>query len=320
MANPYGNITVNTTKGYAAQIAGRSVYDGNLEKVVWSQTGIAVDRDTVTIDGTVFELVELATDSTFDVGTSWDNTNAQIQQTLASHTLVVGQYVAVNNEVARVIFVGSNDVVGFQRGVAGSTIVAHGTGTDPINVQSAVALTAGAVTVPLDATTAENTIDRLDAIVAEKYWLSKNEKNNFNWQVLKLDAATALLHSTVVGNRGATFAEALSNGTVLPATGEGGSAHGSSAVKTVYRAPTAAEVTDGNIRIICPWKPVNAIVTVFTSDTDGTEIAWDGGTTFDLVNNIVTLDNGGAVDWAASNRVAATIFGAPQTAEETVSE
>lgn len=319
MPNPYANLTVNTTKGLAAQMSGRAVVDGNLEKVVWTQSGIAVDRQTITVDGTVFEFVVLATDSTFDVGTAWNNTDAEINQTLVSHTLVVGQYVAVNNEVARVIYVGGNDVVGFQRGVAGSSIVAHGTPTDAINVDDGTALTAGAVTVPLDATGAENTIDRMDAIVAEKYWLSKNEKDNFAWDVLKLSASTALIHSTVVGNRAATFAEDMDNATVLPATGEGGSAHGSMAVKTVYRAPTAAEVTDGNIRIICPWKPVNANVTVYTSDTDGTVIAWDGGTTFDLVNNIVTLDNGGAVDWEATHRVAATIFGAPQEGEETVS-
>jgi hypothetical protein len=316
--NPFAQLTVNTTKGLASIMAGRAVVDGNKEKTVWNQTGVAVDRDTLTIDGTVFELVDLATDSTFDVLTFWNNTDPEVQQTLVAHTLEVGDYVAVETEVARVIYVGGADVVGFKRGVAGSTIAAHAVGTTAINVDDGTALTAGAITVPLDALTAENTLDRAAGIIAEREWLGKNGQDNFLWEVVKETAAIAIVQSTVVGERLAVFSEVLTNGTVLPATGEGGSSHGSMPVKTVYRLATAAEVTEGEFRVICPFMPVEALVRVY-SDQIGTLKAWDGAVVFNQATNTVKVGNAGAVDWDATDWVSVTVFGVPVEGEELVS-
>jgi hypothetical protein len=319
--NPFAQLSVNTTKGLAAIMAGRAVVDGNQEKVAWDQSGISVDRNTLTIDGTVFELVELATDSTFDIGTDWNNTNAWVSQTHASHSFTVGQFVAVNNEVARVGYVSGDNVAFERQGFAGTTVAAHPTGTDPINVQGGTALTAGAVTVPLAGAgvSAEITIDAVDAIIAAREWLGRNGQDNFKWDILKLSASRALIHSTAVGARSATFAEALTNGTLSGTTGEGGSAHGSMMVKNVYRAPTADEVTDGNIYVICPFKPVNVLVTVF-NDAAGTTKAWDGATVIDQAANVVSIDNSGATDWDATDFVAITVMGEPLVGEELVSE
>lgn len=320
MSNPFQNLVVNTTKGLAHHMTGRAVVDGNKENVIWAQTGVMVDRDTITIDGTIFEFVTVATDSTFDVLTFWNNVLAEVQQTLVAHTLVVGDYVAVESEIARVNYVGGvdGDDVGFQRGVAGTTIAAHATGTTAIETRSAVALTASTVTVPMVAVTAEEAIDNAVGIVAERFWLGNRGQDNFLWEIVKEGAALARLQSTVVGDRGATFAEAVTNGTVLPVTGVNGSAHASMPTKILYRLATADEVTAGLLRVVCPFMPIDAQVRVFT-DQIGTLKAWDGVIAFDQATNTVTLDNAGAVDWDATDYVCVTIFGVPIEGETLVS-
>jgi hypothetical protein len=327
--NPFGQLSINTTKGQALMAAGVAVVRGNKEFSVWAQTGVMVDRDSLIIDGdgvaplgTNFEFVTLATDSTFDVLTFWDNTDPEVSQVLVGHSLVVGDYVVTEVEISRVIFVGGvdGDTVGFQRGVAGTTIAAHSTGTDPILIRSVVALTAGAVVVPMTAVTAEEAIDTALAIIAERAWLGRNGQNNFRWEILKLTAARALIISTVVGDRGALFDETLTNGTLLPAVGQNGSSHASMPVHTLWRAPTDAEVTDAVVVIPVPFKPVHATVLVFTTAVSGTLLAWDGAILFDHVANTVTLDNTGAADWTAVTFISVIIHGETQSLDTLVGE
>lgn len=128
---------------------------------------------------------------------------------------------------------------------------------------------------------------------------------------MKLSASRALILSTVAGDRGATFAENMTNGTLTVTTGEGGSNHMAMPTHCFYRAPTSAEVTDGTIYIPLPFKPVHADVTVF-DDALGATKAWDGAIVIDQVANLVSIDNGGAVDWAADDFVAVVVFGEPQ--------
>ena len=174
--NPYKHLDVHTNKGAADMVAGQSVGQGQPDIAALVTSGVFVDRETLEIGPTtpaqqdIYEIVDLSTDSTIDILTFWDNTNQEIIQTAidgTAYAFVVGEYVAVNSEIAIVTAIVVNSAtdwdIGFFRGVAGTTIVAHSTGTDPIDVQEGTALVAGTITVPSIAVTAAAGLDALAA-------------------------------------------------------------------------------------------------------------------------------------------------------------
>jgi len=71
--------------------------------------------------------------------------------------------------------------------------------------------------------------------------------------------------------------------------------------------PTAAEVTKGEIVIAPDFAPWGVQVFV-TTTADGTIVAWDGAIVIDPANGLVTIDNSGAVDWAATDTVTILVY------------
>ncbi|MGW8177531.1 MAG: hypothetical protein ACWGQW_01880 [bacterium] len=301
ISNPFGALNKETTKGAALISLGQGIVSGQKDQSTLTFSGVAVDRETVTIDGDVFEVVDLSTDSTFDVGTGWDNTDAVVTQTHSSHSFSVGDYVCVESEIARVSFV-SGDLVSFDRsGYAGTTVAAHSTGTTAIEVQEGTALTAGAITVPVADVTSTLVLSSLEDVVSRL--------GTAKWEVVKLSTTVGLILSKVIGSRGATMATDIGNATVV-ATSYGGYQPKVAPVCILQRVPTAAEVSAGAMYFALPFTPAKAFLYGNTT-ADWTDEVLDGSVTLDRTNKIATADNGGAADWATTTTVTLVVYGDP---------
>lgn len=345
-SNPFKFQDVHTNDGAAHMVAGAAVGQGRPDMSTMLTTGVFVDRDTVAIGdtGTVdtYEIVDLSTDSGDDILTFWNNTDAEITQTgITSGLLAVGDYVAVNSEIAIVthVITDTTDTVSFYRGVAGTTVTAHSTGTDAIEVDDGTALTADTITVPTTAVTAAAGLDALAAIIGddsargpfESGTISTNvfgvgtgltgvltKMLNRTWRFINYDDTTGFLISTIGGARGVAVDDAgLTNATLLPATTAGGVAANANVSHVVTLVPSAAEVTAGAIVIPCNFEPTGASVSVSTTATGASE-AWDGDIILDRVLNLVTVDNTGLVDWAASSTVSVVVHGNAAVADAAV--
>ena len=246
-------------------------------------------------------------------------------------------YVAVNSEIAVctniVVNSASDWDVSFYRGVAGTTIAAHSTGTDPIEVDSGVALTAGAITVPATAMTQAVGLDALAAIVGNESgrgpFSQEIVSNTFGnvisgfpkitspaWTFINLDDVNGLLVSDVIGERGATLAEAGANMAWDSTTTSGGSQPEVGRDVFISRVPTAAEVTAGIMYFKVPGGgptlgATPASVSVYTTAT-GANVAWDGAVAVvDAATGIISVNNGGLTDWAATDTVVLNVKLAP---------
>lgn len=334
--NPFRFIDLHTNRGQVSLTVGHGLAPGHPDTQRLVTSGVFVDRETVTVDGDVYEIVDLSTDSTVDISTFWNNTDQVITQTAidgTAYSFAVGQYVAVESEIAIVTNVVVNSTtdhdVTFYRGVAGTTIAAHATGTTAIEVQAVTALTAGAITVPATAVTQAAGLDALAAVIANDsargpFESGKIDSNVFGvgnklagvlpkitspeWTFYNLDDVNGLLVSDVVGERGATLAEGGANMAWDSTTTSGGSQPAvSRADICISRVPTADEVTAGIM-----YFKLNGIVIgtptvdVYTTAT-GATVAWDGTVTVvDRLNGIVSVDNGGLTDWATTDTL---VFG-----------
>lgn len=338
--NPFRFIDLHTNRGQVSLAVGHGLAPGHPDTSALVTSGVFVDRETVTVEGDVYELVDLSTDSTVDILTFWNNTDQVITQTAidpADYTFTVGQYVAVESEIAIVVNIKVNGAadwdVTFYRGVAGTTIATHATGTTAIEVQAVTALTAGAITVPSVAVTQAAGLDALAAVIGDDtargpFESGKIDSNVFGvgnqlagvlakitspeWSFYNLDDVTGLLVSDVVGERGATVAEAGANMAWDSTTTSGGSQPAVTRDVSISRVPTAAEVTAGTI-----YFKVGGLVlgtptlTVYTTAT-GAPVAWDGTLTIvDRVQGILSADNGGLVDWAATDTVVLNVEQSP---------
>jgi hypothetical protein len=337
--NPFKFLDIHTNKGAAHSLAGVSLSPGQPDHSTLTTSGVFVDRETVTVDGDVYELVDLSTDSTVDILTFWNNTDQVITQTAidpADYTFTIGQYVAVESEIAIVVNIVVNGAadwdVTFYRGVAGTTIAAHATGTTAIEVQGVTALTAGAITVPATGVTQALGLDALAAIIGNDagrgpFESGKIDSNVFGvgnqlagvlpkitspeWTFYNIDDVTGVIYSNLVGSRGVTLAEAGANMVWDRTTTSGGSQPKASPQVIVDQVPTAADVTLGTLYFKFPFKVLSATAYVYTTAT-GAAVAWDGTANItDSDAGLVGIDNGGLVDWAATDTVVCVVEGAP---------
>lgn len=307
--NPFRVLDDQTTKGAVALASGQAVFGGVKAQSLITFTGVIVDRDTVTIDGDVFELVDISTDSTFDTLTDLNNTTDPVNLTRTAHGFVKGDYLAVENEILLVTFSDGADVFTVSRGEMGTTNAAHSTGTDPIAQREATALTAGALIIPVLDLTADESIDRLDVGVAEK--------STAMWSAKKMSATVSLIESKTLGARAAVITEALTNATVITPT-YGGTIHTTSPVYSVEIVPTAAQVTAGDIFVSVPFVPSSAVVQVRTTSTQAI-VAWDGVVGYTLkAKEVLVIDNAGSTDWAEVSTLHVLVYGSPVTVANSV--
>jgi len=343
--NPFNFLDVHTNKGAAHMLAGMAMGQGQPDMAAFVSTGVFVDREFFTIgtaaagDDDIYAIVDLSTDSLDDILTFWNNTDQEVVQTgITTGLLTVGDYVAVELEIALVtsVVTGATDTVGFYRGVAGTTIVAHATGTDPIEIQEATALVAGHIVVPSVAVTAVAGLAALAAIVGQNTLVGRGPLHldipsnafgnvvvgqpkikNPSWRFVAVNATTGYLFSTVGGSRAVTLAEAHANHTWSATPTYNGRNANANISLHEGRVPTAEEVTAGLLVVHLNFEPTGASVYV-TTTADGLVEAWDGVITLDRVNNLVLLDNAGLVDWAATSTVSIVVHGNVDVADAAV--
>jgi len=343
--NPFNFLDVHTNKGAAHILAGMAMGQGQPDMAAFVSTGVFVDREFFTIgtaaagDDDIYAIVDLSTDGGDDILTFWDNTDPEVTQpALTTGVYSLGQYVAVEDEIAMVtnVIVGATDTVSFFRGVAGTTIVAHSTGTDPIEIQEATALVAGHISVPSTVVTAVGGLAALAAIVGQDTLVGRGpfsleipsntfgnrvsgfpKIKNAGWRFVAVNATTGYLFATAGGARTVTLAEAHANHTWSTAATYNGRNANANISLHEGRVPTAEEVTAGLLVVHCNFEPTGATVYV-TTTADGLVELWDGAITLDRVNNLVTLDNAGLVNWAATSTVSIVVHGNVDVADAAV--
>lgn len=256
-----------------------------------------VDRETITVEDKVYELVQINTDtgsnSTVLDSTATDN----VSETITAHGLSVGAVLRCENEYLQVVSVTDANTVVLSRGAFGSTVASHTDGSD-IFEKEATALTAGAYTVPVGATLTPAAAGPEIATALNTYSLAgfvvEYNTNELFFYKPAVDDSTA-------------FAETLSGvDNVVSATSYGGYPKGSEVAATVARVPTATEVALGAMRFHFGFDVKFVRVTV-QATADLAAVAWDGAVA--VTGGRVEVDNSGAVDWSASHRVTVEVHG-----------
>ena len=346
--NPFKHLDIHTNKGAAHILAGMAVGQGRPAQATLLTTGVFVDREVINIgdvtgppiDDDEYEIVDISTDSTVDILTFWNNTDPEVTQTAidpADYVFVVGEYVAVELEIAMVSHIVVNSAtdwdVSFVRGLAGTTNVAHGTGTDPIEVQEGTALTADTITVPMIGVTQAIGLAALEAIIgagADDAGGSARGPADYNgavndltqmvqgqWRFINVNDVVGLLVSKIGGERVVDVAITAGNNDWETAATYGGASANANISHHQTIVPTAEEVAGALIYVPLNFEPTGATVYV-TTTADGLIEAWDGTVTLDRVNNGVLLDDDGLVNFAETSTISLTVHGNVDVADAAV--
>ena len=125
-----------------------------------------------------------------------------------------------------------------------------------------------------------------------------NANGNSPVTAVDIDANTVLLLCKEIGTLSVTCSETMAGAgnTVTSVLGGKERVLGN----VLYHVPTAAEVTAGSVVLALDKVPLLATVAVATTAT-GAAVNWDGSITVDFANQLLTIDNGGATDWAATD-------------------
>jgi hypothetical protein len=344
--NPFKFLDVHTNKGAAHMVAGQAVGLGTPAQATLLTTGVFVDREVVTVglaadgDDDIYEIIDLSTDSTVDILTFWNNVDREITQLAidpADYAFVVGEYVATTLEIAIVTHIKVNSAtdwdVSFYRGVAGTTIVAHVTGTDAIEVQEGTALTAGTIPLPMIGVTQAIGLAALAAIIgagADGEGASERGPADYNgvvndltqlkqgqWRFINLDDVTGMLVSKVGGDRAVTVAITAGNNDWEAALTYGGVSASANVNMVDVRIPTAEEVAAGILFVPCNFKPESASVFGYVRSTD-VEVAFDGTIVIDRTLNVVSIVDSGLVPFAEVDTAVISIQGRVEVADVAV--
>ena len=289
-------IAKDTLKGRAIHqlAAGNS---GSKDSNVLALAADVVDRETITVGGQAYQLVVLNTAA--GTSTALDNTApTNVTETLTAHGLSVGAALRCENEFLKVVKVVDANTVQLARGQWGSTIASHADATAIVK-QSAVALTAGTVMVPLGATLTPAGAGPQIATALNYHAPSGFAVSYETGEVIftRAGADSGVAFSETLSGAGNAFDVATSSGGVAP---------GASLQATSLRVPNAAEVTRGVMRFYFDFDVTFARVIVRVTATQAAK-AWDGATT--VSGSGVALDNAGSVDWAVTDTVMVEVFG-----------
>lgn len=269
---------------------------------------VALDGETVTINGKIytFQTVLTNVDGNVLIGANAAASIANLRAAILG-AAGAGTLYAAATPAHTTVTVSASDATTLtvQAKQGGTPANAYGTtesltnaawggatmsgGVDPTAAEFTTALTAAINTSGTEKVTAV----RVSANEVLVY--SSNARGDAT-PVARADALT--LTETLTGANNAWDTAAM----------RGGRAVGTQAVSVQQRVPNAQEVALGNMHFVFPFTPTSVIVRVVTTATPGVAKAWDGGAT--VTGNRVTLDNGGATDWAATDTVQVTVTGA----------
>jgi hypothetical protein len=199
------------------------------------------------------------------------------------------------------------------RGAFGSTEAQH-TIANSDTFQADQPVAAGNFAVPV-AATAEATA-KAEIAAAVGFWSTGYRKGLGGGtgvtvkNGLKVDAFVGPTGDSVVfayaANGGvSSTAEAFTNGTIT-AFGGGVEPASQKYAKILHKA-TAGDVSAGVVEFVAPWTVDEAYA--FVADSTGVQLAWDG-TVVVTGGRYVSVNNGGATDWAAGDVIELTILAA----------
>lgn len=257
-----------------------------------------VSAEKVTIGADVYEVEIVNTDSTDNTAVADSFANTTNPLTLATFatsypatTMAVGGLLRVENEIMRCT-ASSGASRTFERGVSGTTIASHADASDmfigngiaggsTIAVGLVTTLTPTAFTAALVDDINNNGTEAITAVL-----ISVNEV------LLKADAVGAVVTACTETLGGA-------NNGFRAAAMAGGRAQGLSKLVIQKRVPTALEVALDHCHFQFDFTPTLVQVFVVVTATPGVAKAWDGTVT--IASGLVTIDNGGSTDWAATD-------------------
>lgn len=277
----YRDIAKLTLKGQALHFLAEN--SNQLDAEVLTIAGAVTDRETFTVNGVVYEIVDISTaSSTVDTGELNNTTDPVTFGTAAAHGRVVGDIIAVETEFMIVDAVPATDSLTVSRGKFGSTTAVHA-GTPAVVGAAATALTAGELPVPtLDPAVAAT----LSVEVGAAFGAAPT-----NNRVVGTVIGDDVLFHAIDEQYELIVSDTMSNTTVVSIVGVD-KGQGRSAM--IVLAATAATV-----RVVLGFAPTN--VTCLVTDVDGVPKIYDGAII--VTGNVVDLDASGLVDIAATDIV-----------------
>lgn len=293
----------------AAALAGATLAGGRLAKNILRLAANVADAETITIGADVYEIETVATATgTNTAGGTLNNTaDPSPAVTIAAHGLTAGDPVAVETEIMQVATVIDANTVSLARGRFGTTAAAH---ADAIAINKGNGITAGRIPIGFIATFTPAVAGPAiaaainNALMANGARLTGKVSTIFaTFQATSLaSGAEVLVAARSAGVNTTAVAETLAgaNNTWDNAAFHDGVAVGDK--RSFFQAvvPSAQEVAVGNIRIPLPFTPSYIAVDVRVTAT-GLSKAWVGGFLFSA--GVLTVDNTGATDWAATDTV-----------------
>jgi hypothetical protein len=296
--------------GAIAQAAGAIFNLGAVATGVLRLAANVADTETVTIGPDVYEVetVATATGQTTGAGGMLNNvTNpVSIPTTLAALGVAVGDLLAVENEIMKVLRDNGAAGVVLGRGRAGTTIAAHG---NAIAINKGNGVTAGRIPVGFIATFTP-------AVAGPAFAAEINNATHGNERaVVKASTIYPTIKATSLQAGAEVLIEGRTAAVIALATTEtlagannvwAAAVMANGAVQAVKRwgrqakVPTATEVALGTLEFVFPFTPTFVNVIVITTAT-GIAVAWNGART--ITAGRVTIDNTGATDWSAAETV-----------------
>ena len=251
--------------------------------------------DTITIDGQVFEILDLLTDTTVDTADDEfaNTTNPLTGIAIAGLSGAVGDYLLVESEYFRITAVTDTDVYNLSRGHLGSTIASHADGEDILTGNQLTAATnfaigraaVGSATVLVDDVVRSYNAANPGPVSATAVRGSATLVS-FLWEQDRSGRAVSSDTAGFVFANGA----AATTGVEL----------GEAKIAPYSRVPVAAEVTAGNMFFAFPFPVKSATVQVRVTATGAIKV-WDGAST--ALGQVVTITNAGSTDWATTDTV-----------------
>lgn len=259
-----------------------------------------VSGTTVTIGDDVIEIEIVNTDTTADTANSdFDNTTSPL--TLADYAtdyaadaaVAVGDLRRWENEIVRCAASSGNSRT-FERGVSGTTIATH---ADGVNIYKGDGIDPGS-TIALGLVTTLTPTAFTAALVDD---VNNNGSHPITASLISVNEV--LITANEPGALALACAETLggANNAWANATMYGGRDPAQRRMAIQKRVPKTVEDGVDNMHFVYPFTPTLVQVFVTPTATPGVAKAWDGGVT--ISGGLVTLDNGGATDWAATDTV-----------------
>lgn len=283
-----------TLKGRALSALAAGVKGAHQTAVLTLTGGNLADQDDFKVGVQAYEihLINGAEAATLTVAT--DDGETVAFSASPTPALVKDEVFLAGTEFMKVTRVVSSTSYEVERGFAGSTAAVHAAATVKRRAQ------APSLGREVPVTTVTSSTADAEVAKALNYWFD-----------LDGSPVEAVVGTTLV-TLDRPYSEAdptnddsgLSNGNTLSDFAGGADDGGFNKAEVKYTA-VAADVTRGSIPFTVGFTPAGVEVKVFSAA--GAAKAWDG--TFSISGRVVTVNNGGTTDWAATDVLFVTIYG-----------